>query len=378
MKNISNCIYKFLDNNENVLYVGKTKSLASRLRTHTHLPNETYEKANKIMYISFPSYLDAGIMERAFIAHYKPPYNEQYMHEGDVSIFSDGLLETLTWKEYDGNINSHKADNTPICISEPQLCYQKSNTFVNLIACSNLMVQKIFAIGIAQAVEDKETGILTATIRGVDLRKIFKKTNGSFYDQIKEAVVPVDNRQTLNSFRMTYVNDITQKVEVINPITFCEFENGILTIRFNSKINNHIHNLKSDYTVYSLNEIIPLKNPYSLRLYEILKAVYDGQKVKDNGNSSYMIDIDMQDLKTKLGILDKSDNNDFSIFRRTALDAPKKELKKYTSICFDYQPIRTGRGGKTTAIRFFIRKNIDTTKEISKENKNGKRNTLFT
>ena len=37
----------------------------------------------------------------------------------------------------------------------------------------------------------------------------------------------------------------------------------------------------------------------------------------------------------------------------------KKELEEseYSEICFDYEPVKSGKGGKVTGIRFFVKKN---------------------
>lgn len=275
--------------------------------------------------------------------------------------------------------------------------YQKSNALVNSKGRASLIAQKLFAIGIQQAIEDEKTGLLTTTLKGTDLRKIFDKSNGSFYDQIKDAVTPIQGRQSLLDYRVVFTDDETQKVEAINVITDCKFEDGILEMRFNNKVNAQIHELKANYTIFSLSETMPLKSVYSFKMYEILKAEYDRQDyiAKKNGTRKpdpvYIMEIDLVDLKLRLGIIDPSANDeilkavkqsvpdyekidamassqndykkyvDFSAFRRVALDKPQKELMEYTSICFEYDAIRTGRGGKTTGIRFFIRKNVEET-----------------
>lgn len=283
--------------------------------------------------------------------------------------------------------------------------YQKSNALVNSKGKASLIAQKLFAIGIQQAEPEEKTGLLVAELKGTDLRKIFNKTNGSFYDQIKDAVTPVNDRQSLLDYRVVFTDDTTKKVEAINVITDCTFEDGILTMRFNNKVNNQIHELKANYTVFSLAETMPLKHIYSFKLYEILKAEYDRQDYiaekynkKSNDNPTYIMEIDLIDLKLRLGIIDANANDDilkavkktnpdyediekrasvqddfkkysdFAAFRRAALDKPQKELREKTSIQFEYVPIKCGRGGKTTGIRFFISKNnSDSDVSIEKE-----------
>lgn len=44
-------VYKFLDKNDNILYVGKAKELLRRLNGHNHLPKECYDSVEKIEYL---------------------------------------------------------------------------------------------------------------------------------------------------------------------------------------------------------------------------------------------------------------------------------------------------------------------------------------
>ncbi len=286
--------------------------------------------------------------------------------------------------------------------------YQKSNALVNSKGKANLLAQKLNAVCIQQAVEDEKTGILTATIRGTDLKKIFGTNSGSFYDKIKALVYPAKNKPSLMDWRIIYTDDESKTIEVINIIMDCKFEDGELQVRYNDKVNKQIRQLKNNYTVYSLAETIPLKSIYSFRLYEILKAEYDKQDywAKKNGTwqpgAVYVLDIDIIDLKLRFGIIDattsteitnalKKSNPDykkieelveklpdelkeehiqykrFDNFKRKALEAPKKELAEKASIYFDYEQLKSGRGGKTTAIRFYIHKKQRKTEIVESE-----------
>lgn len=280
--------------------------------------------------------------------------------------------------------------------------YSKSNALINAKSKSSLLVQKLFAIGIQQAVEDEKTGILSATLRGTDLRKIFGSKNGSFYDEIKKAVTQSKDKSSIMDYRVIYTNDVTKTVEAINIVTDCKFSDGIFYIRFNDRVNNQIKNLKSNYTIFSLSETMPLKSVYSFRLYEILKSEYDKQEWQAKKNNTYsvndtrILEIDLIDLKLRLGIIDpgidpeiqlalqKSEPNytkieefaknqpdyksyqTFSVFRKKVLDKAQQELNEKTSISFEYEQLKNGRGGKTTGIRFFIHCNIAEPQEIEK------------
>ena len=110
----------------------------------------------------------------------------------------------------------------------------------------------------------------------------------------------------------------------------------------------------------------------------------DYQRAVTHRPGPYYVQYDLTDLKLRLGIIDsqadpeiisalKKDNPDyrkierraeetegaerlktFGNFKKFALDKAKKELNETTSIWFDYEPVKAGRGGKVVNVRFMI------------------------
>lgn len=74
------CVYKFLDKDDNVLYIGKSKQFKTRifnhLRNNTHLPSECIEKIKRIEFLDFKYECDMNIFELYCISYYSPPYNK--------------------------------------------------------------------------------------------------------------------------------------------------------------------------------------------------------------------------------------------------------------------------------------------------------------
>lgn len=73
-------VYKFIDEKNNVLYVGKTVNMEYRMRNHfskkSHLYGSgLYEKVQRIEYITCKSEYEALQKELAYISFYKPRYN---------------------------------------------------------------------------------------------------------------------------------------------------------------------------------------------------------------------------------------------------------------------------------------------------------------
>jgi len=267
--------------------------------------------------------------------------------------------------------------------------YKKSNDLINAKGRSTLLIQKLFAVSIQQAEMD-EKGMLNASIYGSDLKRVFGVTSNNFYKTIKEAIQPSKkSKPSILDYRIVISNDEQKSIEAINVITDCKFENGIFNIRFNDKVTKELWELKANYTTFALEETLALKSIYSFRIYELLKSEYDKQDyiLKKQGLPSrepYIVVMHLTDLKLKLGIIDAQSSNDiitalkkdstnydkiealtdndeeakkfkeYGDLRKNALEKAKKELKEKTDIYFDYEPIRSGRGGKTKSIRFFI------------------------
>lgn len=95
---IKNCVYRFLNKNDEIIYIGKANYLKERLNGHKHLPKECYEKKTNIEYIEFKTEGDALFAERYFISKYKPKYNKD-MINNDIT-FNIDLLDNLQWNKY--------------------------------------------------------------------------------------------------------------------------------------------------------------------------------------------------------------------------------------------------------------------------------------
>jgi plasmid replication initiation protein len=283
--------------------------------------------------------------------------------------------------------------------------YTKSNALVNAKGKAGLLAEKLFAVGIQRAVEDEKTGILTTTIRGIELKKIFQTNRGSFYADVSALVDPPTNDSpSLLDWRIIYKDDNSQTIEAMNVITDCSFKKGVFEIRFNSKITPQVRRLQANYTVFSLADTMPLKSIYSFKLYEILKSEYDKQdyvaKKEESWqpNAVYIMDMHIVDLKLRVGVIDSSWSSEISEelrklepnydiiekivdeqlknegvidknkktyksykridnFKKNVLDRARDELKEKTSIKFEYKNLTGGPGGKINGIRFFISRN---------------------
>ena len=117
---------------------------------------------------------------------------------------------------------------------------------------------------------------------------------------------------------------------------------GILEMRFDPDLKPHFLQLKAHFTQYSLTEFLSLSSVYSQRLYEILKSY----------SSQNYVDLTLDELYKALDV-PVSHKKDFGNFRRLVLEQADKDIVKANlSLQYRWEPIKSGRGGKVTAIRF--------------------------
>lgn len=106
---MKNCIYRFLNKNNEIIYIGKAKNLKQRLNNHTHLPKECYEEKDRIEYIKFNSEDDMDFAERYFIQKINPKYNT-ILSDKSIHISCEEL-ENKEWLDYD-NPNKDSSRNS--------------------------------------------------------------------------------------------------------------------------------------------------------------------------------------------------------------------------------------------------------------------------
>lgn len=107
--------YRFVDTNENVIYVGYTgQTMAKRISQHFtkgHLPKKCYKSIARIDYIKWDSKSDAQVMEVYYINKYHPKFNKLDKQGDRLNIQIEDEKE---WKVYQvikkTNIK-HEAEN---------------------------------------------------------------------------------------------------------------------------------------------------------------------------------------------------------------------------------------------------------------------------
>lgn len=127
---MKNCIYRFIGDNREILYIGKAHNLKHRLNGHTHLPLECYKKTKKIEYHSFNTKGDMDLAEIYYISKYKPVYNDVSKYDISITMkeFDELKFETYNKKL----INGTTSKNTKGIMRNFEL-YVKNNSFESYV-----------------------------------------------------------------------------------------------------------------------------------------------------------------------------------------------------------------------------------------------------
>lgn len=96
-------MYRFLNEDFEVIYVGRTVNLNNRMRQHFggkkgHLPVDCYKAVSRVDYLELNSKADMNIVELYFIGKYRPMYNTKD-NTSNVSLEINELK--YAWLKYD-------------------------------------------------------------------------------------------------------------------------------------------------------------------------------------------------------------------------------------------------------------------------------------
>lgn len=250
----------------------------------------------------------------------------------------------------------------------------RSNKLILSRYSATLVENKIMALSFKR-VKLNKNGNPAVVFTTNELRKLTGVRGNGFYDQLKIAAAGLMNK-------MVYMEDEqAQSFSFINLIQKAEYREGAFTVVFTNESKALLYDLKSNFTSMSIDTLFSFKTNHAYRLYEILKV--HEYKIGDN-NKPVEIVYPLSDLKLQLNCINTEGKkvkielmkphpnydkivNDLDTekkfeswyeFKRRVLEKAIKEINQTTELNISYAPIRTGRGGKTTAVRFYLQRKI--------------------
>ena len=148
---------------------------------------------------------------------------------------------------------------------------------------------------------------------------------------------------------------------ILNWVASAEYKDGegLIEFEISNKLRPYLLEAQEKFLKYKLENILPLKSSYSIRLYEILKDWYEMNKRYRNKAEKI---IKLDELREILEIPKSYQYS--SHIKKRILEKSQKELELYTDIVFDFEEIKTGK--KITHLKLNIQENPNSI--ISKQN----------
>ena len=100
-------LYRFLDKNNNILYIGRTNNIRRRILTEhftskTHLRKECYLQTQRVEFAEFSNESEQVAYEAILINQNKPPYNTQFKDDVSFNI----ALPNIEWKPFEWDFDA--------------------------------------------------------------------------------------------------------------------------------------------------------------------------------------------------------------------------------------------------------------------------------
>lgn len=298
-------VYFFIDNKNNIIYIGKAKNIKQRLIQHLNQSKELLKKVSRIEYKVLNSELEALITEAILIYKYKPFYNIQFKYQKplkyivlinkdgvpyfdvastlneDISFFVGPFLNIYNFesiKKTLGNLFGIRLCKYNFNRYKPNLCmYYYSNY------CSGICQNKIdlkqyfenleFAIKFLSKDKHSIQNYITELYRQLEILK----ENLEY----EKAIVLRNKIKTLERYLSNYIEDVERYY-----IYFSSFSDDIIFVALSKLYSNGLTNILKDTQIFELKNIKDLSKEQIL-LTTILEYIPNTNNLKEIKTNFY-------------------------------------------------------------------------------------------
>jgi len=212
----------------------------------------------------------------------------------------------------------------------------KSNAIINSSYRFSLNELRIVLYGLSHIDPTTDDFPLFHRIHIKELAEFYNigdKDRGSFYDNIREALVTKFWEREFSYFDEE--RKATVKRRWLIEVEYGA-KNGSLAYHYNPLIKNQLQKLAKRFTSYFLSNVSNMKSAYSMRIYEVAVMYLNA-----SGKSKTTFNKNIEDLKQQLDISEKYKH--FYHMKSRVLEHARKEINKHSDINIIYKIIKLGR-----------------------------------
>jgi plasmid replication initiation protein len=229
-----------------------------------------------------------------------------------------------------------------LIIPNENMAVRKSEVLLNARYQLSELALKLISIIYSNVKRSDEIG-KDYKIKVNDIAKLINKDYGNIYTYLKKVV-----DEMLESPVSIEIEKGKEWVK-FNWISDAYYKDGIITFCISKRLKPYILELQQKFVKYKLENILNLKGVYAIRLYEILKDIFN-QNTKYNKRAEKIYEL--YEFREMLQIPKSYSYGNSSGIKKRILEKSKTEFAEHTDIIFEYEEIKTGR--KVTHLKFYI------------------------
>eukprot|EP01137_Pigoraptor_chileana_P034719 Opistho-2@27691 len=235
------------------------------------------------------------------------------------------------------NEKNDKRDKAINAISKDPYRIIKGNPIINAKFDISAIQMKIFLHMIASIDQAKDSiPIIKITVK--DFQRLTGINSNNIYAHVEKEAMKMREKRIFFSN-----NKITFDANLISAFVYYKDE-GYFTLEIPQALHPFLLQIKENFTVLDIRNILRLDSVYAMRFYEFCKEYERFGKFR----------FDVDELKATLGLSARYKN--YFDFKKKVIEQAKKELSLNAEIYFEYQEIKNGK--KVESIEFHIKKNV--------------------
>lgn len=230
-----------------------------------------------------------------------------------------------------------KRDKAINAISKDPYRIIKGNPIINAKFDISAIQMKIFLHMIASIDQAKDSiPIIKITVK--DFQRLTGINSNNIYAHVEKEAMKMREKRIFFSN-----NKITFDANLISAFVYYKDE-GYFTLEIPQALHPFLLQIKENFTVLDIRNILRLDSVYAMRFYEFCKEYERFGKFR----------FEVDELKATLGLSARYKN--YFDFKKKVIEQAKKELSLNAEIYFEYQEIKNGK--KVESIEFHIKKNV--------------------
>ncbi len=229
-----------------------------------------------------------------------------------------------------------KRDKAIDAISKDPYRIIKGNPIINAKFDISAVQMKIFLHMIASIDQAKDSiPIIKITVK--DFQKLTGINSNNIYAYVEKEAMKMREKRIFFSN-----NKITFDANLISAFVYYKDE-GYFTLEIPQALHPFLLQIKENFTVLDIRNILQLDSIYAMRFYEFCKEYERFGKFK----------FEVEELKNILGLSNRYKN--YFDFKKKVIEQARKELEQNAEIYFEFKELKNGK--KVEVIEFTILKN---------------------